>query len=61
MTFAPAQAEEGVCRRAKELALNLARGFNLSGTLAIELLSPMTGMCWSMSLPRVRIIRAITL
>lgn len=37
MTFAPAQAEEGVCRRAKELALNLARGFNLIGTLAIEL------------------------
>ena len=37
MTFAPAQVGEGVCRRARELALSLARGFSLSGTLAIEL------------------------
>lgn len=37
MTLAPAQADKSVQNRAKELALRLAQGFELAGTLAIEL------------------------
>ena len=37
MTIAPATVSETVARKAHELALRLARGFELAGTLAIEL------------------------
>ena len=37
LTLAPADVDEQVARTAHELALELARGFKLAGTLAIEL------------------------
>ena len=37
MTIAPAEVSEEVARKAHELALRLAKGFELAGTLAIEL------------------------
>lgn len=37
MTIAPATVSETVARKAHELALRLAKGFELAGTLAIEL------------------------
>ena len=37
MTIAPAAVSETVARKAHELALRLAKGFELAGTLAIEL------------------------
>ena len=37
MTIAPAEVSEEVTRKAHELALRLAKGFELAGTLAIEL------------------------
>ena len=37
MTLAPAKVSENVARTAHELAIELARGFELAGTLAIEL------------------------
>lgn len=37
MTIAPAQVPEAVAEEARELALTLAEGFRLAGTLAIEL------------------------
>lgn len=37
MTIAPAEASEEVARKAHELSLRLAKGFELAGTLAIEL------------------------
>ena len=37
MTIAPAEVSEHVAREAHELAIRLAKGFELAGTLAIEL------------------------
>ncbi|MEE1297075.1 MAG: 5-(carboxyamino)imidazole ribonucleotide synthase [Bifidobacterium sp.] len=37
MTLAPAEVSDEMAARARELALTLARGFKLAGTLAIEL------------------------
>ncbi|WEV69904.1 5-(carboxyamino)imidazole ribonucleotide synthase [Bifidobacterium sp. ESL0775] len=37
LTIAPAQVSDGIAEEAKALALRLAKGFELAGTLAIEL------------------------
>ncbi|MDF7641059.1 5-(carboxyamino)imidazole ribonucleotide synthase [Bifidobacterium sp. ESL0784] len=37
LTIAPAQVSDGIAEEAKALALRLAKGFQLAGTLAIEL------------------------
>lgn len=43
MTIAPAQAEPSIAQEAHELAIRLAKGFELAGTLAIELFITKSG------------------
>ena len=54
MTIAPAEVSEHVAREAHELAIRLAKGFELAGTLAIELFITKDDQSSSTSSPRAR-------